>query len=83
MVGNGLPQTRPGVGRSSLGSLQDDPERGGCLYRTAHPRKDSKLLQVRVGSLPGRGAADGLCWAEDLSLEQVRLGDFDLSCSGG
>lgn len=87
MVGSGLYQTRPGVGRSKLGSLQDDPWRGGCLYWTAHPRKDSELLQVRVvGSTPGRGAADGwryVLGCGDLSLEQVRLGDFDLSCSEG
>lgn len=86
MVGSGLPQTRPGVGRSRLGSLQDDPWRGGCLYQTAHPRKDREPLQVRVGSIPGRGAADGwryVLGCGGLSLEQVRLGDLDLSCSGG
>lgn len=69
MVGSGLPQTRPGVGRSRLGSLQDDPWRGGCLYRTAHPRKDREPLQVRVGSIPGRGQlmVGGMCWAVEAS----------------
>lgn len=69
MVGSGLPQTRPGVGRSRLESLQDDPWRGGCLYQTAHPRKDREPLQVRVGSIPGRGQlmVGGMCWTVEAS----------------
>lgn len=47
-----------------------------AVYRTAHPRRNSELLQVRVGSLPGRGQlmVGHRCWAGGLSLEQVRLG---------
>lgn len=70
MVGSGFQQTRPGVDRNRLGSLQDDPGRGGCLYQTAHPRKDSELLQVRVvSSIPGRGKllVGGMCWAVEAS----------------
>lgn len=70
MVGSGLHQTRPGVDRNRLGSLQDDLGRGGHLYQTVHPRKDSEPLQVRVvGSIPGRGQllVGGMCWAVEAS----------------
>lgn len=68
MVGSGLHQTRSGVDRSRPGSLQDVPGRGGCLYQTAHPRKDSEPQQVRAASLGGgQLLVGGMCWAVEAS----------------
>lgn len=58
MVGSGLPQARPGAGRSRLGSLKDGPRRGA-----AGLRKDSELRQVSNISGRGQLMVGGVCWA--------------------